>query len=506
MVSPIRFSGMASGLDTEKIIKELMKAEQAPVNRLKRNKQLEEWKRDSYREMNALLLDLQKTVDTLRFSGNFNKKIATSENDSYVSAKVTGKPSLSTYTVEVRNLAKAATPPMKEFSVDPSITNPSANIGGSDFSFTISKDLDGNGSIDPATEQKTISVTAASSSIDSIINEVNAAGMGVKASYFNNKLVFTSENSTTFTIDVTDNGSKLGMGTDTTHNSNAGTPADPATVVINGVEYKSNTNTFTFDGIEFTAKQPTAANTSIAIQVKTDEDAVFNMIKGFVDKYNEVIDKINKKISEPKYKGYEPLLDEEIEALPEKTAEKLENMAKSGILLRDPILKTGLDEMRRAIYTPLQGTGVKAAFDTLSEIGIGGPPTGKYAYMENGKLYIDETKLRSAISNNGEEVMKLFTNYSSTQKYGESGIAERLYDTLTDTINQITKQAGSSTSVFDDSSITKRIRAIDDEIDRWEDRLKAIEDRYWKQFTAMEQAMARSQSQSSWFAQMLGQQ
>ncbi|MBJ7883336.1 flagellar filament capping protein FliD, partial [Gelidibacter salicanalis] len=75
---------------------------------------------------------------------------------------------------------------------------------------------------------------------------------------------------------------------------------------------------------------------------RADEDATFNSIKGFIDKYNAAIEVINKKISEPKYKGYKPLLDEEKEALGEKTAEKMDGMAKSGILLRDPILTSAL--------------------------------------------------------------------------------------------------------------------------------------------------------------------
>jgi flagellar hook-associated protein 2 len=167
--------------------------------------------------------------------------------------------------------------------------------------------------------------------------------------------------------------------------------------------------------------------------------------------------------------------------------------------------------MRRAISTALGGSGVNAAFDTLAEIGITGPPNGKYAYQENGKLYIDESKLRSAIRNNGADVQKLFTNFSSSSdpatKYKESGVAERLYSELTKVIDKVTSEAGSttSTSTYDDSYLGRRIKETDDAIDRWEDRLKDIEDRYYKQFANMETLMSKAQSQSSWFAQMLGQ-
>jgi len=503
MVSPIRFAGMASGLDTEKMIKELMNAQRAPVNKLKKNKITQEWKRDAYREMNKLLLELQTSVNSLRYSADFNKKLATSENDGIAAAKVTGKPSLSSYAIEVKQLARAEMPAAAQFTVDPSITSTSSTVSSA-FDITV------NG--------VTVNV-AAGESVSAIINKINSSSAGVTASLVNGKFVFNSKTGATLTADVDGNAvngnegftvkasgvNQLGIGTTDT-NSTARVAGQSAKAVINGIEYTSTTNTLSFDGIDFTLKQ-TNIGSPITVSVKTDEDAIFNSIKSFVDKYNEVIEKVNTKISEPRYKGYEPLLDEEKEALPEKTADKLEAMARSGILLRDTTLKTGLDKMRYAIAAPVQG--LDANFDTLSEIGIGGPPSGKFAYMENGKLYIDETKLRTAIRENGDKVTALFTNFSNdpdpATKYKQTGIAERLYDQLSTTINEVTTKAGSSTNPIDDSDIAKSIKRIDDEIETWEDRLQQIEDRYWKQFTAMEKAIQQYNSQGSWYAQMLSQ-
>lgn len=495
----IRITGMASGLNTEQIIKDLMKVQREPVNRLTRSKIYTEWKRDSYREMNTLLADLQNSLKTLRLSSSFNKKVASSENESYVSATVRGTPSLGSYTVEVESLAVAGKPPFAEFNTG--VSDSKQQIGGSGFEITLQKGTNEDGT----PKEVSISVSG-SDTIDSVISKINSSNIGVKASFFNGKLVMTSTDTETFSLDVSDSGSNvLGL---TSGSSSANEGGSPAKFKINGVEYESATNTFTFDGIDFTLRQENVGK-PIVVSTKTDEDAIFNMIKDFVDKYNSVIDTINKKISEPRYRSYQPLLDEEKEELPEKTAEKMDNMARSGILLRDPILSNGLVEMRRALSSPLKVEGVNTAFDTLSEIGIGGPPSGKYAYQENGKLYIDENKLRESIRNNGDDVLKLFTNYSSTtdnaKKFNESGVAERLYNQLNTLMDKVTKEAGSAGSIADDSSLGKKIKLIDDDIERWEARLKMIEDRYWKQFTAMESAMSKAQSQGSWFAQMLGQ-
>ncbi|MGG4497729.1 flagellar filament capping protein FliD [Brevibacillus reuszeri] len=492
----IRLSGMASGMDTEKMIKDLMKAQREPVNRLQRSKYSVEWKRDAYRDMNTLFADLQTTMKNLRMSSTFNKKTAISDNDSIASAKVVGNPTLSSYSVEVVSLAKASTPARAEFQT--SVTNSKDAIGGPDFTITIKKDTNGDGTM----EEVPLTFAGATDSIESIVNKINSSKSGVKASFFDKKLVITSEDGKEFDIVTTTNNLNL----DTNKIYTAGTTGDPARFKINGVEYTSSTNSFSFDGIDFTLKQSNL-NSPITVGTKTDEDAIFNTVKDFVDKYNAVIETINKKISETKYKGYQPLLDEEKEALSEKTAEKMETMARSGILLRDPILTNGLYELRRALSTSVQVDTNKSL--SLSQMGIGGPPSGKNAYQENGKLYINETKLRESIRNNGDDVLKLFTNYSNAstnaEKYNASGVAERLFGQLNKIMDKVTKEAGSVGSGYDDSSLGKKLKQTNDDIERWEDRLKIIEDRYWKQFTAMEKAMSKAQSQGSWFAQMLGQ-
>ncbi|MGZ0051801.1 flagellar filament capping protein FliD [Brevibacillus gelatini] len=491
----IRFSGMSSGLDTETMVKELMKAQKEPMNRIIRQKQTNEWKREAYREMNSLLMELRTSVDSLRFSGNFNKKKAVSENDNTVGVNIVGTPKQSTYAVKVVKLAEAEMPASASITVNSSITDTKTALG-EDLTLTI------NG--------KDVKIET-DDTLDDIIGAIKSE-TGMDASFVNGKLWIVSnssttlENSDTFNIVASGDGNALGIANGETISSSAKTGQE-AEVIINGVTYTSKTNKVTVDGVEFILKQ---AGPAINVTNQVDEDAVFSTIKSFVDKYNEVIAKINAKITEPRYKDYKPLLDEEKEALPDKTAEKWESMAKSGLLLRDYILKSGLDEMRVALSSPLVASGVSSAFDTLSEIGIGGPPSGKYAYQENGKLYIDEAKLKAAIRNNGDDVTKLFTNFvskDSTNRYQQSGIAERLYESLTKTINKVIKEAGSasSTSTYDDSYLGRTIRDEEEEINRWKDRLKDMEDRYYKQFANMETMMSKAQSQSSWFAQLLGQ-
>lgn len=62
MSSTMRIGGLASGMDIDKIVGDLMKAERMPLDKLTQKKQYLEWQRDDYREMNTLLQSLDQTI------------------------------------------------------------------------------------------------------------------------------------------------------------------------------------------------------------------------------------------------------------------------------------------------------------------------------------------------------------------------------------------------------------------------------------------------------------
>jgi flagellar hook-associated protein 2 len=502
MVSPIRFGGLVSGLDTETIVKNLMKAQQAPMNKLIQNKQTEEWRRDQYREMNSLLLDLKNKTFDMKLQSTFQKKAVSSDNEAVVSAKQKGTPSLAAYKVEVTGTATEANAASVKFTN--TLTDGATKIGDT-FEFMV-----GTAKIAVTTED----------TIDSVISKVNAVSSitRVTASYLQDdkSITFTTTASgASSAISITRVGAdfgasnklKLSAGTvnsisetfDTDTGSQLSADAIPRTVIINGISHNVNSSTFTYDGVEFNVKDAGKAT----VQVKADEDAVFNSIKGYVDKYNEIIAKINVKVSEAQYRDFKPLLDDEKATLSEKQVEQWENKAKSGLLRQDTLLSNALMEMRQALSTPVKGSGINSEFDTISEIGI---TTGTYS--EKGMLHLDETKLREAIAQNGSSVMDLFTKVSASTddstKFSESGLAARMYDQLNISISKLSEKAGNAANLVDDSMISKNLKKMDKDISKWETRLQDIENRYWRQFTAMETAMNKANSQSSWLTQQVG--
>jgi flagellar capping protein FliD len=223
-------------------------------------------------------------------------------------------------------------------------------------------------------------------------------------------------------------------------------------------------------------------------------DKVVEKIKKFVETYNEVIGAVHGKLGEERYGDYQPLTVEQRDSMSDKQAERWDEKARSGMLKNDPILRGIMTEMRNEMTVPLAGAS-SSAFDVLAEIGI----SVKGSHKENGKLTLDEDKLRQVLATNPDQVKELFTKTGTTT--ADTGIAKRLYDTLNAGMKKISQKAGSTGSVPTGNLIGKEMIRLNTQMSNFNQRLVGVEDRYWKQFTAMEKAMSQMNSQSSWLYQ-----
>lgn len=504
MANPIRLSGLASGMDTETMVRDLMKARRMPLDKLLQKKQTEEWKRDSYREMNAMLLDLRNTSFDMKLQGTFQKSKVTSSSESVATARGAGGSTSFTSQITVTQIAevsrsvsstaisKAAGP---KINPDEKLSTESAKFNTvpdtSNFTIRVYQQ-------DGKYKDKTFSIDPATESLNDVLKKVNSSGIGVNLTYdsFSDKVSMatnhTGNNNPSGSEIIISGGTfltgALSLSSSTDNGQNA-------KFTLNGLATERASNTFTVDGVEYTVK-----NTgSTTISTSPDADAIYDSIKKFVDKYNEVIAKLNTETKEKKYRDYAPLLDEQREGMTDKQIELWEEKAKSGLLRSDSILTSALTDMRRALSSPVSQV-TDSDYNTLSSIGI---TTGNY--LDDGKLYIDETELRKAISEHGSSVLELFTKSSDASdtatKFNESGVGQRLYDQIVSSMGKITEKAGSSASLTDNSYLGKSIDQMEDEIEGWQGRLIDIENRYWKQFTAMEQALNKANSQSAWLTQ-----
>lgn len=274
-----------------------------------------------------------------------------------------------------------------------------------------------------------------------------------------------------------------------------------AMFVINGIETHRSSNTFSMNGVTFTLKQIFGEGKDnsnvppVSINVNNDSTQVFDNIVEFVNKYNELIEKIREKTQEEVYRNYQPLTDAEREELTDNQQEQWEEKARSGLLSRDPILTSVLYDMRGNFYQPVENDDVSSLYNQLSELGI----TTSSSYLEGGKLIIDEAKLKEAIENDPTSVENFFRSDGITE--GQKGVISRLYDSVTTAMDKLREKAGGSLSTNQTFTIGRQLDSIDDSIDRFEDRLVQIEDRYWRQFTAMEKAIQQANSQMNYLWQ-----
>jgi Flagellar capping protein len=278
-----------------------------------------------------------------------------------------------------------------------------------------------------------------------------------------------------------------------------------AKVSFNGVTGEYDTNTFTIAGLSITAKQEQTGDDVTNINVTQDTDAVFNKIKSFVDKYNDLISTINSELSEEKYRDFAPLTDAQKKEMSEDQIKQWEEKAKSGMLANDTTLSNSLYKMRQVFSSSVSGL---TSLDSLSKIGISSSLISGSAisgsYLDKGKLYIDESKLKQMISEKPDEVMALFTTNDNDDSTSDGdGIATRLYSEVSGIFNQIVAKAGTSTSVKNTFVLGKESLELDKRISALQTRLDDMETRYYNQFTAMEKYISQMNARSTSLASLL---
>ncbi len=290
--------------------------------------------------------------------------------------------------------------------------------------------------------------------------------------------------------------------------------AQDAIIEYNGVEYSGSSNTFELNGLTITARGVTGTydkttgaftnNSPISVEVGSDVDGIYETIKNFVNKYNELIEEMNTLYDEEKT-DYEPLTDDERSELSETQIEQWEAKAKQGILRRDETISSLLSSMRTILnkgVTVTDKDGNEKTY-TLASLGI---VTGDYS--ENGKLHImgdeddaeyaaETNKLRAALESNPEIFSQLFAGDKENP-----GIGTQLYSSLTKAMSR--SETSHSLTFYDDITLDDKIDDKEDEIDKWEEKLQALEDKYYDQFAAMETAMAKLQSQQSYISALMG--
>lgn len=484
-IDRIRFGGLSSGLDTENIIKQLMRLETMKVDRQVQQKTLLEWKRDDYRAINNSLRNFkEKAVFDLKLEGSFQAKTISSSDEKTAVATATSAAMEGSYSINVISTAQAAS------------AQSSAKITGSvgAGSFTIQGTAD-------AASQATIQVTSTDTMAD-IATKINAQTdkTGIRASYDENlgrmflmSNTAGSENFIKVVADDNDILKNMNLYDPVQHTDGLLATGTAAQIKLNNNDIlEFDSNQISLLGMNITLKQEGMVNLSVTKNV----DSAVDKIKAFVEQYNAIVDDLGTKLGEKRYRDFTPLTDEQKVDMKEKDITQWEEKARSGLFRGDSLLSSIASGLRTAVSDAVATGG---EYKTLSSLGI----TTSTDWKDNGKLYIDENKLRAALTDDPQAVMSFFNNESAIK--AEQGLAVKLDNILKTQMESVASTAGRNTMGTDFSYLGREISNMDERLETLQDRLISIEESYWNKFSAMERALQQMQSQSDWLTSQLSQ-
>ena len=272
--------------------------------------------------------------------------------------------------------------------------------------------------------------------------------------------------------------------------------ASDSEIVLNGATLTSSSSTVSVNGLSIELTGKTEPGESITFSVSTDVDAIYDSIKDTLTAYNEIMKEMYSLYNAEGAKGYEPLTSEEKEKMSEEDIKLYEDKIKGALLKGDSTLDGIMNAMRNAMQSQISYNGKNYA---LSSFGI----MTSFDYTEGGALHIygdkDDSvygdyadRLRKALEQDPEAVVNVLT-----------GIFTNVKNVMSD------KMAGtkmsSALTFYNDIKMKDDLKNYEKEIKTWEDKLAAMEDSYYKKFTAMEKALAQLQSQQSSLASLFGQ-
>ena len=273
-----------------------------------------------------------------------------------------------------------------------------------------------------------------------------------------------------------------------------------AEIVLNGATFTGSTNVFEINGLTFTALSTTAAGEEITVTTEDDVDGIYDMVKGFLKEYNTLINEMDKLYNADSAKGYEPLTDDEKDAMSDTEVEKYEQKIKDALLRRDSNLSTISSALKEVMSAGIEING-KTMY--LSSFGIETLGYFEAADNEKNAYHIagdpDDTStsgnadvLKSMISTDPDTVVSFFTTLS-----------KNLYDKMS-SLSKSVEGYRSFGNFYDDKKMKSDYDDYTTKISELEEKLNDYEDKWYSKFSKMETALAKLQSNSSAVTSLLG--
>ena len=488
----MRMSGLASGMDTEGIINEMMKIQRMKTTKIENNITKLEWQQDKWKTLNTKIYALYTgPLSKIRLEGSFNAKNATSSNSNKLEVTANGSVPEGTHTIEVKSTASAQFVTGSELNLDSkaAYSTKLADLYKADEGFPAGSEIN----IAVGDNEEVVFKVEDNTTIGDFVSSLQKAGLNASFDTVNQRFFISSKESgvdQAFTITTeaeeanpnsTDLLSKMGLGDD----ASIINPSD-AVVIYNGAEIRSSSNTITANGLTMTVKETTGTDEVINIAITKDAEAVYDMVKDFISSYNEVLSELNDSYHAASARGYEPLTDEEKQAMSEDQIEKWEDRIKDSLLRRDGTVRSISDAMRNTLS---RRVSVGDKLYSLADFGI-----TSVDYTERGLLHIDGDEDDVLVAGKVDKLMQAILEDPDAVKEVFTSLTSELYSTMTDQMKST--PLSSALTFYNDKEMTKTLARHNEDLANMERRLLSIEDRYYRQFSAMESMLSQINSQS----------
>lgn len=501
---PIRITGMNSGMDTEAIIQEMMKAYRTKSESIEKKNTKLTWTQDAWKELNTKVYSFYTNISSLRYSSAYSLKKSTVSDSTKATATASGNAVIGSQKLNVISTAQSAYLTGAKLDDDTSSSSTLRELGytGADTSINVKMG-------DGTTKKVTVS---ANDKLSDVMNKFRDAGINANFDEGNKRIYLSAKTSGAagdFKLEGADSNASdlidmLGLNTAPSDpNAEAAVKLDgkDAVIKLNGVEYRNTTNSFSINGLNITALAVTGDRDEDAITVSTstDSQAIYDKVKEFLTDYNSILKEMNTLYNASSAKGYEPLTDDEKDEMSDTEIEKWETKIKDSLLRKDSTLGTLISSMSTSMTKVYEVNGKKMS---LSTFGISTLSYFTAPDNEKGAYHIDGDSDDSNTSGNTDKLMAAINN-------DPDSVVDFMKQLATDLYGAIDKQMKSTTlssayTIYNDKQMKSQQTEYEKLIKQWETKISEKEDYYYKKFAAMEKALGTLNQSSSYLSGMLG--
>jgi len=430
--------GAGAGFDTKKIVEALVNAERAPTEARINSKIAEsEAKISGLGKAVSILNVVKDAANRLNDAKDFNTFTLSNSQESAFSASSTTSARAGSNNVTVSQIAQ------EQRSVSNAFASETNAFSSNPITVSISV-----GSSNPTTTD----ITVTDASLQGTVSAINAANLGVTA-----EIVDTGDASDRYRIQLigetgAENAFSL-TSSDSTLSFSSVQSATDAQLNVNGIDFTRSSNVIDDVITGVTLSLNTVTNGAANLSINQDDNQTRANIVDFVTIYNEA----------------------------QRQLKELSNSSIGGELAGDSIFRSLTSSLRSLVL----GTSSSASgnISNLSDMGI--------SVSRTGELDVDDTKLDNALANNFSDVVTMFSANTDNQSASSTDVAGLAGD-ITNLIADATAADGYLESQQDTLADANSRRQ--EELSDLAERMERVEERYNRQFLAMQQIIDQMNS------------